>query len=437
MMKKLLLLTLCLLLIVAVGSAQYRFLKVFPDSATLSKTHGAGINNGIAVDPAGRVWIQTYSGSIDSVAPGVKTGSIYVYNPNGTQASFSPIQILSGKDEKGNNVTDTLNGTGYGLTTDPATGNIFSVKWSSRIWKIDYKTGKGIVRVASPIPGYTSSLSTPAVDKFGEVFVVPVLPGAPIAVLNPDFTAAGTIGPPTGGYARCIAVSADGNDVIHTQFSPAKNYLYHSDNGSLGPYVLKDSIMSELVVECVAWHPKTGYLWAGSGNTVSGMPTGGKAGYAWYAYDMKTKKYMDSIKWQGWKTGDDPRPRGIAFSPTGDTVYVGGFGVAPNIQMWVKGTGTSVEQEQGVVPTDFTLSQNYPNPFNPSTQIRFSITQTGSTTLKVYDVMGREVSTLVNEILAPGSYSVKFDGARLSSGTYLYVLTSGGHRLMNKMVLIK
>ena len=91
----------------------------------------------------------------------------------------------------------------------------------------------------------------------------------------------------------------------------------------------------------------------------------------------------------------------------------------------------------GAVPTQFELNQNYPNPFNPSTQIRFTIAQPGATTLKIYDMMGREVSTLVNETLVTGTYSVKFDARGLSSGTYIYVLTSGGHRLANKMLLLK
>jgi hypothetical protein len=133
------------------------------------------------------------------------------------------------------------------------------------------------------------------------------------------------------------------------------------------------------------------------------------------------------------------RPRAIAFTPTGDTVYVGVFGggTDPGVRRYIYSqTGVYVEKEAGM-PTGYTLSQNYPNPFNPSTQIRFTLTQTGATSLKVYDVMGREVSTLVNETLAPGAYSVQFDAKGLSSGTYLYVLTSGSVRLTNKMVLVK
>lgn len=71
----------------------------------------------------------------------------------------------------------------------------------------------------------------------------------------------------------------------------------------------------------------------------------------------------------------------------------------------------------------FTLSQNYPNPFNPVTNIRYRIVDGGSVTLKVYDVLGREAKTLVNEVKKPGSYEVRFDGSGLASGVYFYKLS--------------
>jgi hypothetical protein len=278
-------------------------------------------------------------------------------------------------------------------------------------------------------------------DKSGEVVVAPVLPGGAVGILNSDFTAAGTVTNATADYARAIAVSSDGNDVYVPQFGIQKTYVFHSDNGSLGPYVRKDSILLGFSVESMTWQPKTGYLWVTSGNITSGMPAAPYQGYRWYAYNVTTKKIVDSIALYDPMIpmyGTDPRPRGISFTPNGDTAYTACFnGTMPSwVQMYTKST-TFVEPVKGVVPTDYALSQNYPNPFNPSTQISFSITKSGATTLKVYDLMGREVSTLVNETLAPGAYSVKFDATKLSSGTYVYVLTSGGMRLTNKMMLLK
>jgi len=451
MMKKLLFWTICLLLIVAVGAnAQWKFVKFFPDTVKYpNKQWGLGTNNGIAVDPDGKIWIQSYqyNSTVDSFKTGGPyTGVIQVYYPNGTPASFSPIKVLSGKDQTGAAVVDSLSlGSGYGLAVDPSSGNILSIKSSARMWKINYKTGAGIVRYLNPIPGYTSSLTTPGADNFGEVFVGPVSPGYPIAILNPDFTSAGTVTNVTTGYSRAVAVSGDGNDVYFTIFGNGMTYLYHSDNGSLGPYVVKDSLTLGLYPESATWHPKTGNLWVTSGNITSGMPKGGLAGYAFYAVDVKTKKYTDSLKYYDPQIpmyGNDIRPRGIAFNKTGDTCYIGAFqsnATPPSswIEVFAKSGAVSVQPDPSPIPTEFALSQNFPNPFNPSTQIKFKIAKTGMTTLKVYDLMGREVSTLVNESMNAGSYTVSFDAAHLASGTYIYVLESGGYRFANKMILLK
>lgn len=104
---------------------------------------------------------------------------------------------------------------------------------------------------------------------------------------------------------------------------------------------------------------------------------------------------------------------------------------------------TSVKNSE-VIPEKFSLDQNYPNPFNPSTVIQFSIpnvNQNGkiinNVMLKVYDVLGREVKTLVNESKQPGTYEVKFDASQLSSGIYFYTLNAGDFYQTKKMMLLK
>ena len=94
-------------------------------------------------------------------------------------------------------------------------------------------------------------------------------------------------------------------------------------------------------------------------------------------------------------------------------------------------------------PEKYSLSQNYPNPFNPVTKIRFDVILDSrfrgndKVVLKVYDVMGREVQTLVNERLQPGTYETSFDGSMLSSGVYFYKLTTDGFTETKKMLMIK
>ena len=98
---------------------------------------------------------------------------------------------------------------------------------------------------------------------------------------------------------------------------------------------------------------------------------------------------------------------------------------------------TGVKTQPATAPTGFSLEQNYPNPFNPSTQIRFSIAQPSFVSLKVYDMVGREVATLINGELAPSSYSITWNAANVASGVYLYKLDAGSYSTTKKMVLMK
>ena len=81
--------------------------------------------------------------------------------------------------------------------------------------------------------------------------------------------------------------------------------------------------------------------------------------------------------------------------------------------------------------------QNYPNPFNPMTKITYSIPQTGFVKLKVFDLLGNEITTLVSEEKQKGNYEVEFDGSRLSSGIYFYQAIVGKNVITKKMMLIK
>jgi hypothetical protein len=83
------------------------------------------------------------------------------------------------------------------------------------------------------------------------------------------------------------------------------------------------------------------------------------------------------------------------------------------------------------------LMQNYPNPFNPVTTINYQISETSLVTLKIYDTLGREITTLVNKQLSPGNYSVKFNGSSLPSGLYLYKLTTANYTSTRKLILLK
>jgi hypothetical protein len=101
---------------------------------------------------------------------------------------------------------------------------------------------------------------------------------------------------------------------------------------------------------------------------------------------------------------------------------------------------TGVRHAGNETPTSYRLEQNYPNPFNPSTFIRFTVPSGSSgqkTTLKVFDLRGREVATLVERFLNGGTYEATFDASTLATGTYLYVLASGNYHTERKMMVLK
>ncbi len=107
-------------------------------------------------------------------------------------------------------------------------------------------------------------------------------------------------------------------------------------------------------------------------------------------------------------------------------------------QIWSFSTAlTAVEETPGSVPTEFALAQNYPNPFNPKTGVRYQVPGVSDVKLVVYDLLGREVATLVDETQQAGRYEVDFDGSGLASGVYVYRITAGSFVQARKMLLTR
>lgn len=98
---------------------------------------------------------------------------------------------------------------------------------------------------------------------------------------------------------------------------------------------------------------------------------------------------------------------------------------------------TNLEMYKSIQPKEYYLSQNYPNPFNPSTKIKYSVVNAGMVSLKIYDILGIEVSTLVNEEKPAGTYEINFNASSLASGVYFYRLEAGGFSQTKKLLLLK
>ena len=119
------------------------------------------------------------------------------------------------------------------------------------------------------------------------------------------------------------------------------------------------------------------------------------------------------------------------------TIFSEGFQVwTDTVTMFVVSATTDATTEASV-PTEFSLGQNHPNPFNPSTTISYSLPKTAAVTLGIYNVLGQKIATLVNDMRAPGAYTVRWDASALPSGVYFYQLRAGNFFETKKMVLTK
>jgi hypothetical protein len=193
-------------------------------------------------------------------------------------------------------------------------------------------------------------------------------------------------------------------------------------------------------------------------DTTIGIGLLSASNYGFYAISNSTFDYLVSSKWNALSSGltttsagpDDignitsSGPYTIA---AGDSIDVG-FALACDVNLDNVRTAianararysaliTDIKQNSQT-PSSFALEQNYPNPFNPSTVIKYSLAVASNVTIKVYDILGNEVKTLVNENRGAGNYSVTFDAKSLPSGVYLYKLTAGNYTSVKKLVLIK
>ena len=127
--------------------------------------------------------------------------------------------------------------------------------------------------------------------------------------------------------------------------------------------------------------------------------------------------------------------RGVSFTDSDNGTVVGSGGII--LRTTNGGVSFVEEQEISEIPTDYKLSHNYPNPFNPSTNIRYSIPQSSNIVIKVFDILGNEIETLVNEDKPVGTYEITWYAEKLSSGIYFYRLQAGSFVETKKMVLLR
>lgn len=400
-----------------------------PDSLNF----GGGVH-GMAVDAEGKLWIGEWAG------PAGEPARVFVYNPDGTEASFSPVRSLTFDADTTNIVRASGN---RGMRADHNGDILLAV--GTVLFRVNHLTGEATAKRALGI----SALTSPGVTTDGEILISSVLPGYAFKLLDESFGDIVDIGsePTLAEFRRTNVISPDGKRAYELSYTKKHVRIYESTDGVFGTYTLVDTTsIVGVSPEAAAFSPD-GKLWiaAGSPNDRPNqffdadsnlVPTNWTLN-TWYALDPANGYAVtDSIAWDGYdfELLPDIRPRAIAFSNDGMTVYLGMFNSSP-VQVFKKG---EVSVRRGTEMVDgFALSQNYPNPFNPTTTINYTIPEAAFVTFKVYDLLGREVATLVNGVQSAGDQSVTFNAANLPSGVYMYVMEADGYRFANKMMLMK
>ena len=319
--------------------------------------------HGVAVDPDGKIWVQPFGAKDNVQVPQMgnalqPTRVIYVFNADGTLSDLSPIKFVSSSDGA---INDTLGGfwdgdswegkSGRGISTD-MDGNIL-VSQQKTLYKLDYKTGLALAK--NRFPDFCAL--TEATASNDHIFVAAVCPTKPIIMLDPDdLTIVGNAVDAAPGFSRDFAVSPDGHRIFWAGYANNAVIEYARPDES-SPYNSMGVVIPGVDAESFGFDP-AGRLWVSAGS-LSKMPNdyigtdGMPVATSWsiqthYAFDIDDLAVdmiptaLDSIKWDvstaanahannmGVPQGD---PRGIAFSPDGNTAYICQFNqIPPSVQ---------------------------------------------------------------------------------------------------------
>ena len=417
----------------------------------------------VLVTPDGKIWVGNYS-ERDTVINGTDTlitRPIKVYSDAGVLEQTIRFITVNG-------VTDTLVNTNRGMTLDND-GNVLYTNYNV-VYRINYQTYEGMQKYKPTL--YTGSMTEAAVDAAGYIYVGHVGGNHPVYVLDPDMTLFSFVSDSLKGLQRSLLVSPDGNDVYVGKIYTSGYGIWHlqstdgagpeseawADIDTLGT-VFGDSgkVANAMWAQCMDWD-NNGLMWVGTYWDVNPEDFMG-----WYALDpTQNFAVVDTIGHNYYPVSGDVgvapeggsyyAPRGISWTADGKTAYTADFdgglimkwtnaapkkpgdAIIPLSDLVVSAIG---DHSNPTVLVNFELKQNYPNPFNPSTTIPVNLNSTKHVTLKVYDVTGKLVSTLIDKQLAPNHYKFKFDGSNLASGSYIYQLNVDGQLVNKRMLLIK
>ena len=456
------------------ASAQWTSQGAFP--ADTFDVGGLGIH-GVAVDADGQVYLQPFAAtdsvSVPALGGAVQTTRIInVYEPDGSLAET--IKFLTNED---GTPGDTLGGfttrdgtgaaawegkSGRGLASGPD-GNIF-VSQFNFLYELDHETNRVVNQITLDSGLPSAALTAPSITNDGTVYVRAVFAGESVIALSPDFTPIGDAYE-TDNFSRTILAAPEGNTIYATDYENPYTIVYQRAD-EFSPFDSVGVTLRGMRVESVAINPVTGNYWFSSGNATDNPvnqdseATRNWFSHTWYGFTpesllaSESPAPVDSLSWYECEFGNDDdttpdvdesflcfndgarlpgKPRGIAFSPDGNSAYVVLFSQANAAAKYTRMT-TSVDGERTFSGA---LAQNRPNPFSGSTEVTFELDQASTVSLRVYDTTGRQVATLADGAMAAGPHSVTYNANGLSAGVYVYVLNVDGAVSSRRMMVVR
>ena len=277
----------------------------------------------------------------------------------------------------------------------------------------------GTVRVAVPVPGIPDESGLAyslAILADGKILVggYSIDSGFAVIRFNSDGTIDGTFGAMGGATTHISGSDGTSDEAFAMAIGSGGNIVLAGHSSLPGPNT-RDAF-------AVARFDSNGYLdksFGTNGSTVANIWGGDSSDDEANAVAIQSN---GKIVAAGYSEGTPP--------------YLGSLGWAFAVARFMPSAVTGIQQINSM-PKSFALFQNYPNPFNPTTVISYQLSAVSQVSLKVYDILGREVATLVNEKENAGSYSVNFNASRLASGVYFYRLTAGSYVSVKKLVVLK
>ncbi len=439
--------------------------------------------HGVVVDPDGKVWVGFYGGysnQFERTALGdtIRLRGLHCFMPNGTPASFSPIEFLEFDDGTKDTIyaESVANGSCRGLSA-MTTGEILMTAWST-IYKIDYATGEGIAMWTPAMEGYSLASMTEAAHdpELGLIYAGHVGADKPVYVLDEDLAFVGVAIDTCPTLHRSIVARTTsagiGQIFSGTIWNGKGIFVYESDDPEFTMFDLVDTLGIEIVEtdsntitykawpSCLDWADMDEGLLLYGNYSASKVYTDtltapvAKHASKWILMDVDDESVLAEFggtmlltDWKGSVSETVPAdsldnqpmswaPRNASIKAVGDhyEFVIADFDV--NAIQKVVWSETGIEGSE-YVPYGFTLEQNYPNPFNPTTSISFNIPDNKDISIDVFDLTGKKVATVFNGRMEAGTHNLTFDASDLASGTYVYQLTAGSFTVSRKMTLVK